>query len=103
MYHVSAQGVDERTINVHYYYYYEMVMPREGSETVLLLGGACSSLGLCRVKMCSLSLVWQHEKCWYCRLWSLPPFPSFGFWSRHLTVSESHVCPVDILLSTLTV
>ena len=22
MYHVSAQGVDERMINVHYYYYY---------------------------------------------------------------------------------
>ena len=22
MYHVSAQGVDERKINVHYYYYY---------------------------------------------------------------------------------
>ena len=22
MYYVSAQGVDERTINVHYYYYY---------------------------------------------------------------------------------
>ena len=32
----------------------EMMMPREGSETVLLLGGACSSLGLCRVKMCCL-------------------------------------------------
>ena len=51
----------------------------------------------------SLSSVWQHEKCWYCKLWSLPPFPSFGFWSGHLTVSvsESHICPVDILLSTL--
>ena len=22
MYHVSAQGVDERMLNVHYYYYY---------------------------------------------------------------------------------
>ena len=22
MYHVSAQGVDDRMINVHYYYYY---------------------------------------------------------------------------------
>ena len=22
MYHVSAQGIDERAINVHYYYYY---------------------------------------------------------------------------------
>ena len=25
MYHVSAQGVDERMINVHYYYYYYYV------------------------------------------------------------------------------
>ena len=24
MYHVSAQGVDERMINVHYYYYYSV-------------------------------------------------------------------------------
>ena len=23
MYHVSAQGIDERMINVHYYYYYD--------------------------------------------------------------------------------
>ena len=23
MYHVSAQGVDERVINIHYYYYYD--------------------------------------------------------------------------------
>ena len=25
MYHVSAQGVDERMINVHYYYYYNNI------------------------------------------------------------------------------
>ena len=25
MYHVSAQGVDERMINVHYYYYYTVI------------------------------------------------------------------------------
>ena len=25
MYHVSAQGVDERMINVHYYYYYQVI------------------------------------------------------------------------------
>ena len=25
MYHVSAQGIDERMINVHYYYYHEQV------------------------------------------------------------------------------
>ena len=24
MYHVSAQGVDERMMNVHYYYYYDV-------------------------------------------------------------------------------
>ena len=27
MYHVSAQGIDERIINVHYYYYHMHVMP----------------------------------------------------------------------------
>ena len=26
MYHVSAQGVDERMINVHYYYYYYLLL-----------------------------------------------------------------------------
>ena len=26
MYHVSAQGIDERMINVHYYYYYYNVV-----------------------------------------------------------------------------
>ena len=29
MYYVSAQGVDERAINVHYYYYYESVDSEE--------------------------------------------------------------------------
>ena len=24
MYHVSAQGIDERMINVHYYYYFDI-------------------------------------------------------------------------------
>ena len=37
MYHVSAQGVDERMINVHYYYYYSNWLPdqnhqKKGSE-----------------------------------------------------------------------
>ena len=27
MYHVSAQGVDERMIKVHYYYYYYYYVP----------------------------------------------------------------------------
>ena len=35
MYHVSAQGVDERMINVHYYYYYnawhDTTAPNSGS------------------------------------------------------------------------
>ena len=28
MYHVSAQGVDERMINVHYYYYMHFILVR---------------------------------------------------------------------------
>ena len=34
MYHVSAQGVDERMINVHYYYYYNacLCMFEDNSE-----------------------------------------------------------------------
>ena len=28
MYHVSAQGIDERMINVHYYYYYVYLLRR---------------------------------------------------------------------------
>ena len=34
MYHVSAQGVDERMINVHYYYYYDKRFCR--GESLLL-------------------------------------------------------------------
>ena len=35
MYHVSAQGVDERMINVHYYYYYiRPSCPKESSHRV---------------------------------------------------------------------
>ena len=34
MYHVSAQGADERVINVHYYYYYKK-----------WLGGKLAALG----------------------------------------------------------
>ena len=30
MYHVSAQGVDERMVNVHYYYYVQgLLQPKE--------------------------------------------------------------------------
>ena len=37
MYHVSAQGVDERMINVHYYYYYkEDCYKKTGLPWVLL-------------------------------------------------------------------
>ena len=37
MYHVSAQGVDERMINVHYYYYshYRKI---ESFRNVLIIG-----------------------------------------------------------------
>ena len=31
MYHVSAQGVDERMINVYYYYYYDYVSINEST------------------------------------------------------------------------
>ena len=47
MYHVSAQGIDERVINVHYYYYYYMyenTTSRQGSRTsdrLLNLCGYC--------------------------------------------------------------
>ena len=37
MYHVSAQGVDEHMINVHYYYYYpsenSVLLPQGTKET----------------------------------------------------------------------
>ena len=36
MYHVSAQGVDERMINVHYYYYY-LLAKSLGLRTIDLL------------------------------------------------------------------
>ena len=32
MYHVSAQGVDERMINVHYYYYYYYSLSKQLDE-----------------------------------------------------------------------
>ena len=56
MYHVSAQGVDERTINVHYYYYYYCVAvfslrsARTGIGVVVVGSGAvvrASSRCLC--------------------------------------------------------
>ena len=34
MYHVSAQGVDERMINVHYYYYYYYIHISMKHETL---------------------------------------------------------------------
>ena len=32
MYHVSAQGIDERMINVHYYYYLRAAGQRRGQR-----------------------------------------------------------------------
>ena len=37
MYHVRAQGVDERMINVHYYYYYYQVIRSPHKECVIVL------------------------------------------------------------------
>ena len=34
MHHVSAEGVDERMVNVHYYYYYYLPEKRPDSRTV---------------------------------------------------------------------
>ena len=34
MYHVSAQGVDDRMINLRYYYYYEMMPIKKNGELV---------------------------------------------------------------------
>ena len=43
MYHVSAHGVDERMINVHYYYYYL----RERTEDSELYCSRIKILGSC--------------------------------------------------------
>ena len=37
MYHVSAQGVDERMINVHYYYYYHQHHHKKKKKKVIRL------------------------------------------------------------------
>ena len=37
MYHVCAQGVDERMINVHYYYYWLPSLLTNGSQTLSVL------------------------------------------------------------------
>ena len=37
MYHVSAQDVDERMINGHYYYYYNIEDAREVTHVILML------------------------------------------------------------------
>jgi len=36
MYHVSAQGVDERMINVHYYYYYYVCINEKRPKCVFV-------------------------------------------------------------------
>ena len=36
MYHVSAQGIDERMINVHYYYYLKRFLSRPVSISLML-------------------------------------------------------------------
>ena len=37
MYHVSAQGADERMINVHYYYYYYYYYIGRFLKTVVII------------------------------------------------------------------
>ena len=39
MYHVSAQGVDERMINVHYYYHYFIWKGNNESNAVVQISG----------------------------------------------------------------
>ena len=50
MYHVSAQGIDERMINVHYYYYYyfRKTLPatRSAVDTAEILNRLFLTLGL---------------------------------------------------------
>ena len=36
MYHVNAQGIDERMINVHYYYYNELLSDGDGMNVLKL-------------------------------------------------------------------
>ena len=53
MYHVSAQGVDERMINVHYYYYYyyyyySVLFPL-GFGWWMLFALSCTVCRLCRI------------------------------------------------------
>ena len=36
MYHVSAQGVDERMTNVHYYYYYNVALETQINNVVTM-------------------------------------------------------------------
>ena len=44
MYHVSAQGVEERMINVHYYYYYILCpVSKITGHTLRPLNGSYSS------------------------------------------------------------
>ena len=50
MYHVSAQGVDERMINVHYYYYYKPTVCVDvkqyfNNETLFRTQELCESRG----------------------------------------------------------
>ena len=41
MYHVSAQGVDERMINIHYYYYLEEHVVQPESQPATETVGSC--------------------------------------------------------------
>ena len=57
MYHVSAQGVDERMINVHYYYYYishSLTLSVSVFVALSLCLSVCLSVSLSIQLLCSL-------------------------------------------------
>ena len=50
MYHVSAQGVDELMINVHYYYYYvECLWPGWATECEVVQNGVVKKSVWCEM------------------------------------------------------
>ena len=75
MYHVSAQGVDERMINVHYYYYYYNLTHNSSCDAAGMLGMQKE----CDREAHSLE---QKQADWtssYCALFSTQDGSSHGF------------------------
>ena len=59
MYHVSAQGVDERMINVHYYYYYHPNVPKFFS--LMNMTSKSKNIKLAKFISCILELFWLSQ------------------------------------------